>query len=72
MVFIHDTELRVHGNLKSSNCVVNSRWTLQVTDYGLHGHRTHGKEDPENEHARYRSQSAVFTLRKNMIFITNT
>ena len=25
-----------HGSLTSFNCVVNSRWSCQITDYGLH------------------------------------
>ena len=25
-----------HGSLTSLNCVVNSRWSCQITDYGLH------------------------------------
>ena len=36
MIFIHDSEIGVHGNLKSSNCVVDSKWVLMVTDFGLH------------------------------------
>ncbi|KAK3089914.1 hypothetical protein FSP39_007623 [Pinctada imbricata] len=54
VLFIHSTELYFHGNLKSSNCVVNSRWTLQVTDFGLLELRaaTYRKED---EHAYYRN-----------------
>ncbi|XP_059146361.1 atrial natriuretic peptide receptor 2-like [Physella acuta] len=33
MTFIHDA-FGYHGNLKSSNCLVDSRWTLKVTDFG--------------------------------------
>ena len=35
MHFIHISELKTHGNLKSSNCVVDSRFVLKVTDYSL-------------------------------------
>ena len=35
MSYLHRTEIRVHGNLKSSNCVVDSRFVLKITDFGL-------------------------------------
>ncbi|VDI06466.1 atrial natriuretic peptide receptor B [Mytilus galloprovincialis] len=34
MEFLHKSHLRSHGNLKSSNCVIDSRWVLKITDYG--------------------------------------
>ena len=37
--FIHASEISFHGNLKSSNCVVDSRFVLKLTDFGLHGLR---------------------------------
>ena len=40
MMRLHDTELVSHGNLRPSNCLVDSRWVLQVADYGLHSLRT--------------------------------
>ncbi|XP_071105845.1 receptor-type guanylate cyclase Gyc76C-like [Haliotis cracherodii] len=65
MIFLHDSELIYHGNLKSSNCVVSSWWTLQVADFGLLEVRaaTYRKED---EHAYYRNLlwSAPELLRK--------
>ncbi|KAK3591718.1 hypothetical protein CHS0354_019483 [Potamilus streckersoni] len=54
MIFIHDSELHYHGNLKSSNCVVNSRWSLQITDFGLLEVRA-GTYKQEDEHAYYRN-----------------
>ncbi|XP_003372819.1 putative adenylate and Guanylate cyclase catalytic domain protein [Trichinella spiralis] len=35
MVFIHSTDIRSHGKLKSTNCVVDSRFVLKITDFGL-------------------------------------
>jgi hypothetical protein len=35
MVFLHSCDLGAHGNLRSSNCVITSRWTLQVRNIFL-------------------------------------
>ena len=36
MQFLHSTDIHSHGALKSSNCVVDSRFVLKITDFGLH------------------------------------
>ncbi|KAH8417160.1 hypothetical protein KR222_005193, partial [Zaprionus bogoriensis] len=48
MQFLHSSDIRSHGNLKSSNCVVDSRFVLKITDFGLHSlRRTH--QDVESD-----------------------
>eukprot|EP01135_Chromosphaera_perkinsii_P005835 Nk52_evm24s367 gene=Nk52_evmTU24s367 len=35
MKYINSSFFESHGNLKSSNCLVDSRWTLKITDFGI-------------------------------------
>ncbi|KAL5963752.1 Heat-stable enterotoxin receptor, partial [Taenia solium] len=35
MEYLHSTSLKAHGRLKSTNCVVNRRWILKITDFGV-------------------------------------
>ena len=54
MAFIQASKIKVHGNLKSSNCVVDSRFVLKVTDFGLHSLRDRG-ENIEDSYAYWKS-----------------
>ncbi|KAG1713938.1 Resact receptor [Nymphon striatum] len=36
MLFLHYTPIKSHGNLKTSNCLVDSRWVVKIADFGLH------------------------------------
>ena len=38
MAQLHHHKL-IHGRLKSNNCVVDDRWTVKITDYGLNEYR---------------------------------
>ncbi|CAK1545472.1 unnamed protein product [Leptosia nina] len=44
MHYLHGTDIRSHGALKSSNCVVDSRFVLKITDFGLNALRTSEKD----------------------------
>lgn len=48
MVYLHQSPIASHGHLTSSNCVVDSRWTCKITDFGLvlfkSGHKKQSQE----------------------------
>lgn len=51
MEYLHSVDIKFHGHLTSSNCVVDSRWILKITDHGLREFKAH------NGHLSVRSRS---------------
>ncbi|XP_078576323.1 atrial natriuretic peptide receptor 1-like isoform X1 [Branchiostoma floridae x Branchiostoma japonicum] len=49
MVYLHSSEVHYHGNLKSSNCVVDSRFVVKLTDFGLPTFRAPLNKPPQGE-----------------------
>jgi len=35
MIFLHESSAGFHGDLKASNCLVDSRWVVKIADFGL-------------------------------------
>lgn len=52
MCYLHASEIKSHGGLKSSNCVVDSRFVLKITDFGLRSLRNES-ENSSSGHDSY-------------------
>ncbi|XP_077283133.1 guanylate cyclase 32E [Arctopsyche grandis] len=47
MSYLHESPLHYHGCLQSSNCLVDSRWVVKLTDFGIEGFRK-GEDAPSD------------------------
>ncbi|XP_069101884.1 atrial natriuretic peptide receptor 1-like isoform X2 [Argopecten irradians] len=56
MTYLSSSDIRSHGNLKSTNCVVDGRFVLKITDFGLHALRSPPEDVEEGMYAYYRKQ----------------
>ena len=59
MDYLHSTDIKCHGSLKSSNCVVDGRWVLKITDYGLTKFKANQTEREEGDYARFYREFAA-------------
>ncbi|XP_052084287.1 atrial natriuretic peptide receptor 1-like isoform X6 [Mytilus californianus] len=53
--YLHSSDIRSHGNLKSTNCVVDGRFVLKITDFGLHAFRSKDEDTDKESYAYYQS-----------------
>ncbi|CAF1167297.1 unnamed protein product [Didymodactylos carnosus] len=56
IVYIHNSDIHSHGNLKSSNCLIGSRFVVKISDYGIPSLRcSRHQKYPANCEQYYRS-----------------
>ena len=71
MTFLHSSDIKSHGNLKSSNCVVDNRWVLKITDYGIPDIRSRQARfmGPNNEEKKFRGTkwNKIFSVGKSPV-----
>ena len=69
MTFLHSSDIKSHGNLKSSNCVVDNRWVLKITDYGIPDIRSRQARfmGPNNEEKKFRGTKWKKSIRSEKV-----
>ena len=45
MAYLHASKLKSHGRMESGNCLVDSRWVVKISSYGLYAFRKGEKKD---------------------------
>ena len=53
MTYLHDSPLRVHGNLCTSNCLIDSRWVVKLSDFGLYAFKKGSNSGNHHHHHSY-------------------
>nr|KAG5701206.1 hypothetical protein BaRGS_008582 [Batillaria attramentaria] len=54
LIYIHSSPIVSHGDLKSSNCLVDSRWVVKISDFGLRKFKAKQVVPYHGEHAAYK------------------
>ncbi|KAK0087232.1 hypothetical protein PV325_001474 [Microctonus aethiopoides] len=69
MIYLQDSILKYHGNLSTSNCLVDSRWVVKLGDFGLREFKKDAECDLEDVMKKYQGllYKAPELLRSTMI-----
>lgn len=70
MRYLHQSQLRVHGSLTSRNCVVDARWVLKITDYGIQAFHDAQGLPPPAKSAKGKFIVEVETTKAHLCFLS--
>ncbi|KAH7691351.1 guanylyl cyclase [Aphelenchoides avenae] len=49
LCFLHASIIGWHGNMRSTNCLINDRWQVKLSEYGIKCFREHEKLEPKDQ-----------------------
>ena len=61
MSYLHSTALTSHGSLKSNNCLIDGRWVLKISNFGLGMFKSDTAMDV-GEYEQYRGEFSMVKL----------
>ncbi|XP_077268388.1 guanylate cyclase 32E isoform X2 [Temnothorax americanus] len=53
MIYLHESVIKYHGSLSTSNCLVDSRWVVKLADFGLHEFNRDAEYNPSDVIKKY-------------------
>lgn len=60
MIYLHESPLKFHGHLCTSNCLIDSRWVVKIGDFGLHAFKG-GSDEMVDANLDEKKKDAAFT-----------
>lgn len=65
MIYLHESPLKFHGHLCTSNCLIDSRWVVKIGDFGLHAFKG-GSDEMVDENLDEKKKDAAFTSKLSL------
>ena len=67
---LHKTSVNCHGNLKSTNVLIDSYWICKVADHGLHSFRENKLLAEESPRAQSGEVCYIYTVVKQCLEVS--
>lgn len=64
MMYLHESPLRFHGSLCTSNCLIDSRWVVKLSDFGLQAFKRGLEDVPDVQTMAAKCQSTALIITK--------